>query len=494
MLEAKALGLEISAGMAANAERFNDNMSRMGAAMSGLVMGITAALAPALAAASDAMVEFVKWVVGALQYLPQLTEYVAVAGGAFALAFSPAIVAAVGALATAIGTALVGAVSALTAVMMANPLLLFATAVATAVTAAYYFRDEIQKAIGIDVVQIARDTVNTIVGTFVGAFDAIRATWSSLPAAFGDLAYQIADRFQAGITAMVRNTIASLNGLIATINGSLSSIGVNIPQLGGGKFGLNDDGTQFHLQNPYAGAAAGVGGKVKSDFADAYATDYVGELGKAFSGATPAAQNFAGALSGVNDELDDMSGGKGKKGNSGKLKQARDGIDKVAKAMEGAKQSLGQGFGNIIEGLVNKTLTWKDAIMQVGQALLKYVNAMNVAQGGKGLFGGGLLQGLFGSLLGFASGGSILPGGAGGIDSQVVAFRKSPSERVDIYDPGKTAGEGRGVYAPVYNIDARGADQAAIARLERGLAERDKNFGRMVDHRIDVRQSRKTRP
>ena len=63
---------------------------------------------------------------------------------------------------------------------------------------------------------------------------------------------------------------------------------------------------------------------------------------------------------------------------------------------------------------------------------------------------GNLFKGF--KLPGFANGGSILPGGSGGIDSQVVAFRKSPSERVDIYTPGNDAGPMGGVV-----FDLRGA-------------------------------------
>ncbi len=63
------------------------------------------------------------------------------------------------------------------------------------------------------------------------------------------------------------------------------------------------------------------------------------------------------------------------------------------------------------------------------------------------------------SLFGFANGGSILPGGSGGIDSQVVAFRKSPSEQVDIYTPGQRGGGGTVVH--MHN-DFRGATVDAI--------------------------------
>jgi len=79
-------------------------------------------------------------------------------------------------------------------------------------------------------------------------------------------------------------------------------------------------------------------------------------------------------------------------------------------------------------------------------ALNDGLKALSNAFGGGGAAtsggGGGGLGSIFGSiaksLFGFSQGGSILPGGAAkvsGIDSQVVAFRKKPSEQVDIYDP-----------------------------------------------------------
>lgn len=51
--------------------------------------------------------------------------------------------------------------------------------------------------------------------------------------------------------------------------------------------------------------------------------------------------------------------------------------------------------------------------------------------------GGGKSGGLFGGLFGFADGGSFEVGGVGGVDSQIVAFRASPDERVTITKPGQ---------------------------------------------------------
>jgi len=57
------------------------------------------------------------------------------------------------------------------------------------------------------------------------------------------------------------------------------------------------------------------------------------------------------------------------------------------------------------------------------------------AGGGKG--GGGIFASIAKALPGFANGGSFKVGGSGGIDSQLVAFRATPSERVSITKDGQ---------------------------------------------------------
>lgn len=67
-------------------------------------------------------------------------------------------------------------------------------------------------------------------------------------------------------------------------------------------------------------------------------------------------------------------------------------------------------------------------------------------------------------LQGFATGGSFTVGGAGGTDSQLVAFRATPGEEVSIRTPGQQAANGGTFY-----IDARGADAGGLAKLERAI-------------------------
>jgi hypothetical protein len=66
--------------------------------------------------------------------------------------------------------------------------------------------------------------------------------------------------------------------------------------------------------------------------------------------------------------------------------------------------------------------------------------------GGGGGFLGGIfkgLAGLLGGLFGFQHGGTFTVGGSGGPDSQVVAFRATPGEEVEVRPPGRRGPAGR---------------------------------------------------
>jgi hypothetical protein len=77
---------------------------------------------------------------------------------------------------------------------------------------------------------------------------------------------------------------------------------------------------------------------------------------------------------------------------------------------------------------------------------------------------GDFFKGLFAN----AQGGLYKVGGSGGVDSQVVAMRATPGETVAVYPQGRARGAANG---SVYHIDARGADAAGLARLERTIRE-----------------------
>ena len=101
------------------------------------------------------------------------------------------------------------------------------------------------------------------------------------------------------------------------------------------------------------------------------------------------------------------------------------------------------------------------------------------APGGGGLFGG--IGDFFGGLFGFASGGSFKVGGAGGTDSQLVAFKATPNERVTIETPSQQQRNGNfiGSNVTVNVINNTGAGK--VTTRERP----DNKGGKSIDIVID---------
>lgn len=110
--------------------------------------------------------------------------------------------------------------------------------------------------------------------------------------------------------------------------------------------------------------------------------------------------------------------------------------------------------------------------------------------GGKGggfdigsLFGGfdfGSLFGGFGGLFGFKNGGSFTVGGNGGIDSELVAFKASPGERVDVSKPGNGGNSMQGSRSVTVNVYAqdvesfRRSENQVYSRAARALSVADR--------------------
>lgn len=86
---------------------------------------------------------------------------------------------------------------------------------------------------------------------------------------------------------------------------------------------------------------------------------------------------------------------------------------KYAVESQEALNGAANEFGGILKGLADGTLEWQDALISVSKVVLKLLNDMKMAGGGRGIFGGGLFQNLLGGLLGvsFHTGGTV---GAGG--------------------------------------------------------------------------------
>jgi hypothetical protein len=260
-----------------------------------------------------------------------------------------------------------------------------------------------------DVVTVVKTAGNAIIGTGVAAVAGILAAWNGFPGAIGDLAFQAADKFYAGLTLMIRQARVEINGFIGSINGALKNTGIQIPSItGGGLIGLNPDGTQKHIPNPFAGEASSAG--LDKAIKNAFSTDYLGEF-------YDAVKKNAVALAEAGDAGDKAGKkiGAGAKKATDPWKGLREVTDKTAKKMQEAAQTMGQTWGGALKGLLDGSMKLKDALISVGQSILKYFNQVNIAKGGSGLFGGGLFGGIMQGLLGFAKGGVFDSSAGGGL-------------------------------------------------------------------------------
>ncbi|ATE84728.1 hypothetical protein B9J07_25595 [Sinorhizobium sp. LM21] len=136
------------------------------------------------------------------------------------------------------------------------------------------------------------------------------------------------------------------------------------------------------------------------------------------------------------------------------------------------------------------------------KALDSFINKLIQASAEALFFGSGPLGGFFGGggfLSGLFGGGRAVGGGVDPWRDYLVG--ENGPELIRIGSRGGRVGEASGmssaqpsVYSTTYNIDARGADQAAVARLERGLAERDRTESKRVAGYQHASQTRSTRP
>lgn len=133
-----------------------------------------------------------------------------------------------------------------------------------------------------------------------------------------------------------------------------------------------------------------------------------------------------------------------------------------------------KSFKDIIRSLISDLarMAAQQAFRSMFGGQLAWSNAAGSAFNG----GGGILGGI-GKLFGFAQGGSFQVGGSGGIDSQLVAFKASPNERVSITKPGQDMGGGITIHqtiAPVFHPGMTPTDMASIRSMMSTVSEQTK--------------------
>lgn len=163
-------------------------------------------------------------------------------------------------------------------------------------------------------------------------------------------------------------------------------------------------------------------------------------------------------------------------------------LQKMGDVGQQVTSKLAQGFTDLFEAAISGGKDLGEIVLN----LIRDLGRMFLNQGFQallGMGGGGLFGGLFGGLgkiFGFARGGTILPGGGGGIDSQLVMFRKSPTERVDITKPGQTLSAGGGIAKVEMTVTVDGArgnmeiQQMVTQGVAQGLKTVEKNIGNLM--------------
>lgn len=146
-------------------------------------------------------------------------------------------------------------------------------------------------------------------------------------------------------------------------------------------------------------------------------------------------------------------------------KDADSAVGKLGQAANSAFRSIGSSLRGLIDGSKNWLDVLSDIMMNLAQMAFSNINF------GGGF--GGIIGSLFSGLFGFAKGGTIMPGGTGGIDSQLVAFRKSPNERVDITKPGQqlTSGAGNVQIDQTFVLDGAIDGQRIQQMIQQGTAQ-----------------------
>jgi len=148
------------------------------------------------------------------------------------------------------------------------------------------------------------------------------------------------------------------------------------------------------------------------------------------------------------------------------------------------KSSLGGAFDAIIEGTFKLSDAVGNLLKSIGKKLADKAFDKLFDIAGSALFGGGASGGgIFGSLFKAQNGASFRVGGAGALDSQLVAFRASPGEMVDVSRPGdarRGAGE-------TIRIDLNPSEGWVAGVADQRIVTRS---GQIVE--VAVRQSQRT--
>lgn len=518
----EALEAQVKGVAEAGFQGLTKSLANLGSAISGFFDKIaeSAGFGTMLAGAIDVVTNAIDLLTA---NLGTVAEYAAVAGGSLAILAAPAIIAGIEALSGAILVGLVGGIRALTVAIMANPLGALVVGVTVAVTAIYHFRDEIQKAIGVDVVEIVKTAGNAVINSFRAAYEDVKFIWGNFGNVMGAAVVGGVNIAIRALNSLANSAKAVMNDLIDTMN--------MIPGVSIDKFKL--DGAVSELDNPYAAALSGALEQHNTKIKEIMSSDPIGQLGSMFSGSEPAVTNFGAALGGVNDQLDDLGGGggKGKAGRASdmlaeaarifeatrtpleryqatiaRLNEMREALDeatfsqdtynravlqaqeafheaeKAGKKTEGVFGSIGHNIASSLQGLIDGSRKAKDALRDLlSQLTSMWLNKAFQAIFGGGKSGGGLLGSLFGNFGGFFADGGTLGAGKWGIAGEYgPEIIKGPAQVIPSHSIGgplsgridlHITGEPGPLFRPTIRAESQGVAVKVVQAAAPGIME-----------------------
>jgi hypothetical protein len=282
---------------------------------------------------------------------------------------------------------------------------------------------------------------------------------------FYQLGVDMIDRLKDGIQSQIPTLTSVMDAVGLTVNPDLGALGGVASDAAAGLEMSPEDAAKLYGIGESMGDALADGARDALDehspsrvFAEIGRFAMAG-LGLGVEQGTPGAVSTMTAAS--NRIADQM-----REGTAGAFDGVTDSLDalntRAAQVFEGMGRwmvDLAKGATTLSQTLTNALGNWSNSL---GQSGMEGLGAnLTGALGGPV---GGTLTGILGGLMGFKDGGAFQVGGAGGIDSQIVAFRASPNETVSVTKPGQDMGGPQEVAVRVY-VDRDGNWQAAVAQI-----------------------------
>lgn len=369
------------------------------------------------------------------------------------------------------------------------------------------FQDGIQKAIGVD--------------TWKSLSEGQQAALTSIAYNYGSLPKQIVNAINSG--AGPETVAKAIAGLSANPNRRKQEAQ---SYLSGTGYSLGDIGvSKRNPETMFAGSVAQVEKRIAAMNAEYQAQAKLNPLIKDYGFAVDQARIKAQLLADAQragleitpalaKQIDQLAA------NYATASSASEKLAATQKQVAQASEFFSDTFGQAVMDLVPAIETGNAALDRLLNTLIDAVAQTALLGKGPlaGLFGGGgggLLGGLF-SIFGFAKGGIARNGrpqplktfARGGVSREAAIFGETgraeaavplPDGRripVDLRArelPAARGGTSYSISMPIA-INAPGADAAALARVENSVKDLGRNIPKMVDQRVDTRQTRKVRP